>query len=295
MKMENSNAMAMFKNRISQWVKYSDYIILEQNGKKYISPAPGSRMSIYDPLADAEELVTDFLNWGRRFYGNEFDEPTDKIAMEIASKYGLAGWMVALPKDRKFSSYEETYLGASGKIFGKGNNMKTKEYIQCFTAHDPYEDDPKIAYIMHREDIYNIVFSSRYREPFLWSTIFAAILYAHFTSIMDNGDSRTPSSKRLSSEHMAIASNNSDLSLQMWSGDSPEMFWCFDSLKAAVETAYCAFLTANTHPLRVCKHCGKIYYHTHSRNEFCSPQCRNQWNVYRSRERTSIKRENSPE
>ena len=113
--MENSNAMAMFKNRISQWVKYSDYIILEQNGKKYISPAPGSRMSIYDPLADAEELVTDFLNWGRRFYGNEFDEPTDKIAMEIASKYGLAGWMVALPKDRKFSSYEETYLGADRK------------------------------------------------------------------------------------------------------------------------------------------------------------------------------------
>ena len=32
-----------------------------------------------------------------------------------------------------------------------------------------------------------------------------------------------------------------------------------------------------------CKHCGKLFYATDIRSEFCSARCRNQYNVYKSR------------
>ena len=50
------------------------------------------------------------------------------------------------------------------------------------------------------------------------------------------------------------------ISLLMRAEDSPEMLWCFDSLKTMLEVAYCTLLSADAHPLRICKHCGKIYY-----------------------------------
>ncbi len=49
-------------------MKYSEYDVMVQNGRKYIIPAPNARMSIYDPLANAEEMVTDFLNYGKELY-----------------------------------------------------------------------------------------------------------------------------------------------------------------------------------------------------------------------------------
>lgn len=297
MKMENSNAMAMFKNRISQWVKYSEYAVLVRNGRKYIIPAPNARMSIYDPLANAEEMVTSFLNYGKELHTQKSRKRVMEISLEIASKYGLIGWMTALPKDPSFFECEETYLGINGLLFGNRRIMETKEYIDFFTKHNSKRHDPEIAYFMRRDDIYDVVFSARYMEPLAWGTAISENLYAHFLRFMqkfNNGSEPSPDGQPEDSD-MSMTYAHPGISLQMWAEDSPEMLWCFDSLKTMVEVAYCTFLSADTHPLRVCKHCGKIYYHTHSRNEFCSPRCRNQWNVYRSRERTSIKQENPHE
>ena len=41
-----------------------------------------------------------------------------------------------------------------------------------------------------------------------------------------------------------------------------------------------AMLTTQEKPtLKVCKNCGKVYYNTHSKSEFCGTKCRNYYNV----------------
>lgn len=293
--MENSSMTELFKNRVSQWVRYSDYTIIEENGNRYITPAPGARLSIYDPLANAEEIVTDFLNYGKELYPLKFGKRAEEISLEIASKYGLLGWMTALPKDDAFSTYEETYLGVNGVLFDNRRIMETEEYIRFFTTHGSQKNDPAIAYAMRRGDIYNTVFSPRYREPLLWSAALAEGLYAHFQRSISQKNCEDSANGDPESPRMATTYTHPGITLQMWTEDSPEMLWSFDSLKTMAEVAYCVFLSADTHPLRICKHCGKIYYHTHSRNEFCSPRCRNQWNVYRSRKRIIVNLGKPPE
>lgn len=36
-------------------------------------------------------------------------------------------------------------------------------------------------------------------------------------------------------------------------------------------------------PLRLCKHCQKVFLDSRSNAAFCSPRCKNQYNVYESR------------
>ena len=36
---------------------------------------------------------------------------------------------------------------------------------------------------------------------------------------------------------------------------------------------------------KVCKNCGKVYYNTHAKSEFCGARCRNYYNVKVFRER----------
>lgn len=51
----------------------------------------------------------------------------------------------------------------------------------------------------------------------------------------------------------------------------------FDSEDGAI------MLTDENSSLKVCKHCGKVFVATRPNMEFCSPQCKNQYNVYKSR------------
>ena len=64
---------------------------------------------------------------------------------------------------------------------------------------------------------------------------------------------------------------------------APTLLWDFSSLKIALETLYGFYLTDPDRPLRICKHCGKVFVSRKSTAEFCSVPCRNQYNVYKSR------------
>ncbi len=57
-----------------------------------------------------------------------------------------------------------------------------------------------------------------------------------------------------------------------WSTDSVQMIFSF-------------MLTAENSSLKVCKHCGKAFVATRSNMKFDTPQCKNQYNVYKSREK----------
>ena len=44
-------------------------------------------------------------------------------------------------------------------------------------------------------------------------------------------------------------------------------------------------LVDEEHPLRLCKNCQKAFLGSHVNTTFCSPQCKNQYNVHKSREK----------
>lgn len=55
------------------------------------------------------------------------------------------------------------------------------------------------------------------------------------------------------------------------------------SLKKAIDMAFGFMLCSEKNPIRICKHCGKVFYAKNPKAEYDSSQCRNQANVYKSR------------
>ena len=71
--------------------------------------------------------------------------------------------------------------------------------------------------------------------------------------------------------------------------DKPTIVWDFHSLMLAIQMMFSFMITDENSTLKLCKHCGKIFVASRFNVQFCSPQCKNQHNVYKCR----AKREDS--
>jgi len=67
--------------------------------------------------------------------------------------------------------------------------------------------------------------------------------------------------------------------------DKPTLVWDFHSLLLMVQMIFSLMLTDESKPLRACKHCNMAFVATHTNAVFCSPKCKNQYNVYKSRDK----------
>lgn len=65
--------------------------------------------------------------------------------------------------------------------------------------------------------------------------------------------------------------------------DNPTIYWYFHSLLLGIQMMYSFMLVDENQPLRLCKHCQKVFLGSRSNAAFCSPRCKNQYNVYKSR------------
>ncbi len=77
------------------------------------------------------------------------------------------------------------------------------------------------------------------------------------------------------------------LGYRLTSGRTPQLTWDVRSMESVLRFAYAAMVTSPGTPLKVCKNCGKVYYNTHAKSEFCGARCRNYYNVKVFRERES--------
>lgn len=66
-------------------------------------------------------------------------------------------------------------------------------------------------------------------------------------------------------------------------GEGEILEWNFNSLKLAIDTMFALNETSERKTVKMCKHCGKPFSSQNIKAEYCSPQCRNQANVYKSR------------
>lgn len=68
--------------------------------------------------------------------------------------------------------------------------------------------------------------------------------------------------------------------------EKPTIVWDFHSLLLAIQMMFSFMLANEKSSLKVCKHCGKVFLASRPNTVFCSGQCKNQYNVYKSRGKT---------
>lgn len=127
---------------------------------------------------------------------------------------------------------------------------------------------PKIR-LQSRKPIYTKMFlrTYRYAEPIEWLIKYFKYLYSFMECEKDK----------------LCGFNAPHITYRIDTRTEPKLVCDYSSLKAVIDLAFAKAVTDEKNPLRYCKHCGKVFYAKDSRSEFCSPKCRNQFNVYKSR------------
>ncbi len=134
----------------------------------------------------------------------------------------------------------------------------------------------------------NMSFQREYAEPYDWVaqqfkdwafTLTTAILY------YNDYDSIDEDARELYRKFMAAFGGiapNYHIELL----DKPTIYWDFHSLLLGVQMMFSFMLVDDDQPLRLCKHCQKVFLGSRSNAAFCSARCKNQYNVYKSREKS---------
>ena len=294
----------IFKRASSNWVKYSEYILAEaDNGVWYVMPAPDAKVKIYNILENYETMVIDALNVGLTCMNSEkTDEDKEQAIFSFISNYGLLGLMTALPTTPQFMNYDAVYLNKNQYI--KEETMQTEEYLKLFF---PFKmpninkrkdgvswtvggdkDMMALALTMDKRPMaVNMGFQKEYAERYDWIVKqFKDWAFTFFTSILyyEDFDSLDDTTKNLYRQSMAALDGIAP-TYHIELLDTPTMVWDFHSLLLGIQMMFSFMLVNDKNPLRICKHCNTVFKASRPSAVFCSPQCKNRYNVYKSRKR----------
>lgn len=285
----------------TDWIRYSDYLYkTNDSGQVYIIPTKGSTFSMYNPFDVAEDLLLDLLK-----IGDEALQPTkneDKLKKEVlvfAKKYGLLGLMSASVYNRNIIG-EDQVLFIENNHIGEEKIMDGERYLRLFT---PFAEDEDIKvkeyknrlYLTKNEDspifygkrplVMDLMFSRFYSEELSWIINFAAMLVSHFNQLLIYKNS----SHHLTESVTILADkfHAEKIGFTINQLDKTNISWQFDSLKTTIETIYAFAVTDEKIFLNRCEHCRNFFIAKSDREKYCSPVCRNRFNVKKSRERKS--------
>ena len=87
----------LFQKTSSYWAKFSEYELREHDGILYLKPAPKAKPVVYDPLKESDNMVLDALNVGMLQMNRAGADKVKAAVLDFVSKYGLLGFMTALP------------------------------------------------------------------------------------------------------------------------------------------------------------------------------------------------------
>jgi len=291
----------LFQRTSSHWVRYSAYELKKAwDGKEYITPAPKARPAVYDPLKDAEAMVLDALNAGMLQMNRKGADKVRAAVMDFVCKYGLLGFMTALPTTPNFMDHDAVYLPKNHFI--RDESMQVTEYaMQFFPFNKPDFHKSKDGLIWNiNNDIemmaismafgghplaMNMSFQREYAESYDWlAQQFKDWAFTFTSSFLyyEDRDRLDEATLDLYRKGMAafggIAPTYHIVLL-----DKPTIVWDFHSLLLGVQMMFSFMLTDEAKPLRCCKQCVKAFAAAHPGAVFCSPRCKNQFNVYKSR------------
>lgn len=291
----------LFERTSSNWVRYSEYEWKEdKNGKLYLKPTKTAQPSIYDPIRDYQQLVLDAVNIGRMKSQKKTATEIQKSIQQFAVKYGLLGLMTALPTTPNFMDYEAVYLPKNHFI--REETMSTKDYLDLFFPFDKPDvvkkgiesmwnisnDRVMMALAMTMSDspmAVNMSFQREYAEPYEWmQQQFEDIAFTYLTSMLyyEDYDRMTPESRLLMQQGMAAFGGIAP-TYRIALLDKPTIVWDFHSLMLCMQMMFSLMVTDQDKPIRICKHCSEVFVASRPSAVFCSPQCKNKHNVYKSR------------
>ena len=124
----------------------------------------------------------------------------------------------------------------------------------------------------------NMSFQREYAEPYEWmKQQFIDLAFTFLTSVLfyEDYDDMTPYQILLMQEGMTAFALL----------DKPTIIWDFHSLMLGIQMMFSFMLTDSETPVKLCKHCAKAFIASRPSTVFCSPQCKNKHNVYKSRAR----------
>ncbi len=75
------------------------------------------------------------------------------------------------------------------------------------------------------------------------------------------------------------------LNYRLTPGRTPQIVWGVERMEEVMWLTYASLMTGEKPGLKVCKNCGRVYYNSHAKSEFCGARCRNRYNVKAFRER----------
>lgn len=292
---------SLFERTSSHWVRYSDYEWkTAQDGILYLTPTKTAQPSIYDPLAKYQQLVLDAINIGRMGMSKKSDEEIQKEIQLFAVKYGLFGLMTALPTTPSFMDYEAVYLPKNHFI--RKETMSTKDYLALFFPFEKPDvvkngvesmwniknDRTMMALAMTMADkptAVNMSFQQEYAERYDWmKQQFTDWAFNYVTSMLYYEDyDILDQDTRLVMQQSMAAFGGIAPTYHIALLDKPTIVWDFHSLLLGIQMMFSFMLTDTEKSIRLCRHCTKAFVASRPSAVFCSPQCKNRFNVYKSR------------
>lgn len=252
---------------VSHWHKNTRYEIQSINGVEYIVPCEYG--SVYDPINSENEMMTDALNLGK--YLTENDLGQNGMVLDFVHKYGLLGIM---PDISGSDIGRNERVIVRGNIFTDSGIVDVNEFVKTFFPLDKIDLFDKAnkkgkLRLYYRSPIYSTMFLRKYKycESLEWVKKYFKYLYSFTIGKESNLTEFIPPR----------------LTYKIDDRNGLNLLCEYDSLKAMIDLAFAKAVTDDKKPLRTCKHCGKLFYATDIRSEFCSARCRNQYNVYKSR------------
>lgn len=291
-----------FEHSNSTWVRYSEYEWKQaENGKLYLTACADAQPTVYDPLKEYQQLVLDALYIGR--LGMKQDQDDTEIQAEIkafAEKYGLFGLMTALPTTPSFMDYEAVYLPKNRFI--KKETMSTEDYLNLFFPFDKLDvvkhgveslwniegDNMMMALAMtmsNRPLAVNMSFQRQYSESYEWmKQIFTDWAFNATTVFLyyNDYDKLDEDYKQLMRQSIRAFDGNAPV-YHIELLEQPTLVWDFHSLLLGIQMMLSFMLTDKNNPMKVCKKCSKFFVASRPSAVFCSPRCKNQYNVYKNR------------
>ncbi len=285
-----------FECTSSNWVRYSEYEWKKaSDGTLYLTPVKTAQPSIYDPLAEYQQIVLDAINIGSMRSPKFSDKDIQEAIRQFAVNYGLLGLMTALPTTPNFMDYEAVYLPKNHFI--KKETMSTKNYLNLFFPFDKPDvvkrgiesmwnisnDRVMAALAMAMSDkpmAVNMSFQREYAERYEWiKQQFTDLAFTYFTAMLyyEDYDKTSPEERLLLQQGME-AFGGIALTYRIALLDKPTIVWDFHSLMLGVQMMFSFMLTDSDNPIRICQNCMKTFMASGSNDVFCSPKCEDMYN-----------------
>ena len=283
----------LFERTSSCWVRYDKYVIRKDaKGVKYITAAPDARPTIIDPLEDAQTMVLDALNAGRLFFGKKATEREQEAGiLRFVHRYGLLGFITALPTTPKFMDYEKVYLPKNHFI--REEALETEQFLDYFYPFKkPLLRKRGMEYTWEVEGTTDAIaleltfsseptakrmsFQKEYAEPVEWiAKALKDLTFPFITSkyFYEDADAFDADEKKLMAQGVAAFGGIAP-TYRIALLDKPTIVWDFHSLLIGLQMMFSFMMAEDKTPLRMCDSCDTIFVAKRSNQRFCCDACR---------------------